>query len=202
MKISPVNTNMVYNNRNCKKPAFQAKVEESLLHELRFQAAELNIGPVLENQLARLSQWGNRASTLCISADAPLNADHFSSSHLALTNEKISTLYGGGFDNIPKSKKILEQFFMLKEQDILDAEKEITETSRLAKLEAVKKIVQNPEYMEEITGKPNPSDKELEKGIKKLSEKQLMEYRFESLRKLPEPSEDELDVIHSILPVD
>jgi len=35
MKISPVNTNMVYNNRNCKKPAFQAKIEEPLLKSLK-----------------------------------------------------------------------------------------------------------------------------------------------------------------------
>jgi len=201
MKISPVNTNMVYNNRNCKKPAFQAKIEEPLLKSLKQTAESLDAYTILENKLEQVSKWGNKNSTICVSTDVESPEYTFGNLHLSLTNEKISTLYGGKL-NVPKSKTLFEQLLFLREEDVLNAEKEITETSRLAKLEAVKKIVQNPEYMEEITGKPNPSDKELEKGLKKLSEKQLMEYRFESLRKIPELSEDELDVIHSILPVD
>ena len=167
-----------YNNRNCKKPAFQAKVEDSVLESLREKAEVKNLRLPFENQLARISQWGDKNSVIDVSIPCGLDDTGFGTPHLALYNEKISTKYGGGF-NIDESKPTLEQFFSLTEKDILDAEKEIVKAARLSKLEAIKKIVQTPEYMQEITGKENPTDKELSKGLRNLTEDQFLDYRFD-----------------------
>ena len=177
MRITSNYTMPNYNNRNCKKPNFQARVDEDVLKSLREKAIAQNRELAFNRQLDKISQWGNKDSVITVSTDMDMK-----NAHLALFNENISELYGGGF-NIDKTKPTLEQFFRLTKNDIVDAEKEIVENSRVAKLEGIKKIVQTPEYMEEITGKENPSDNELAIGISKLSERQIMEYRFDIAKK-------------------
>ena len=193
MRITSNYTIPSYNNRNCKKPAFQAKVEDSVLQSLREKAEARNLGLPFENQLARISQWGERNSVINISVPCRMDETGFGTPHLALYNEKMSTKYGGSF-NIDESKPTLEQFFSLTEKDILDAEKEIVQVSRLSKLDAIKKIVQSPEYMEEITGKKNPTDRELSKGLRNLTEEQFLDYRFD-LRKVRTEMQDLVDSI-------
>ncbi len=182
MRINSNYTMSSYNNRNCKKPSFQAKVDEQVQASLREKAVAEGREVAFDKKLARVSQWGDKDSVISVATGIDITDEDFKGPHLVLTNENKSVLYGAGF-NIDNSLSTLDQFFKLTQKDIVAAEREIVTTARVAKLEGIKKIAQTPEDLKKITGKKYPSDKEFAAGISKLSEREIMEYRFDLMKR-------------------
>lgn len=152
------------NSKDYGKPVFQAKLDRSTHEYLQEEAEFLGLTKELDRKIDIVSKWGDKNSI--ISSDAKV---------LSLANHEKSSNFEATFI-IPRDQDKLLYFLNLSEEQILNAERYITQVSRLAKLDAIQNIVINPTLTELVTGEPFPSDEKLEKSIKEMSETELLRF--------------------------
>lgn len=185
MNVAPVsfNTNN-YNTQKCRKPCFQANLTPKLKENLILQAK--NSGKLMEliDQFKNIKCWGKENSFIQTSLDLDASKES-----LTLFNPQKSLYYSGDLE-VKSKDSLLKQFLSLTKAKILKAEKNIDDTVELNTNEAIDKIVKSPKAMKKLTGSENPYDEDLAREIERLSEKELIEYRF-GLWDMPESKIDD-----------
>ena len=156
------------------QPAFQANVDVHLASELRKDAARMSKSMLekFDNQLGAINQWGDKTSEISSSFDFTTGARR-----LVLNNDNKSSLYGG---NLPmaENNSLLISFLNLRKSHIMKAEKDIEENVSNNKFDLILKACKDDTFAEKLVGKVSPSDEELASAIDRLSEQEIVDFRF------------------------
>ncbi len=175
-----ITTNYSISNKNyqnnkmqkCNKPCFQANLTKDVQEVLIFEAKKIGLLAKLNEQIKSLADWGSQKSFISTCFNP-----HNGKTSLALENYHVSRNYAGDL-KVNENENLLNQFFSLSAEKVLGAEKNLADAAHENKIKAIDEILKNPKYIKEISGETNPSDEKLAASIEKLTEDDLIDYRF------------------------
>lgn len=161
------------NSLSTGRPAFSARIPQKLQNTILRQAIEGGTEGLnkAKTQIANVQNWGKSTTILETAFDTSSK-----NSVLGISNFSISKLYGAGLAK--QKNNIYDTFMSLKEQDILNAEKQIAWEVENSKMDLINRACHDTKLMKKITGEINPSDEKLASAIDKLNEEQIVTLRF------------------------